>query len=384
MGSLPNLRLAPHQTRVVSLPIPSVDREPGVEYFLDVRFLTRRDSPLVPAGHVAAWEQFELPGEVPYAGAPLARSQKIEPSEEDGELHIEGEGFSLSIDLDDGQITSFVFQNTELVLSGPEPSFWRPPNDNDFGNGMPERQGIWKVAGPDREIDSVTWYQNSNRDVRVDITATLPAGDSKLFTEYVIWGSGEIVINNRFVPGAIDLPNLPRLGMNMTLPVELANVEWFGRGPHENYQDRNSSARVDLYESTVGEQYVPYIRPQENGYKTEVRWVALTNDQGVGLLAAGMSTFSFSALHFLGEDFDPGPEIRQRHTTDLVARDLVALRLDHGQMGVGGDTSWGARPHPQYTLPPQEYEYSILLKPFSSQNGPAVRQAKHDFKGPGR
>jgi beta-galactosidase len=93
-----------------------------------------------------------------------------------------------------------------------------------------------------------------------------------------------------------------------------------------------------------------------------------------------MPTFSFSALHFLNEDFDPGPEKEQRHTTDLVERDLVALRLDYGQMGVGGDTSWGARPHPQYTLPPQEYAYSILLKPLSIADGPAAQQAKHDFR----
>jgi beta-galactosidase len=379
-GSLANLRLAPHQVRTVSLPLPAIDPEPGIEYFLDVRFHTRRDEPLVPAGHLVAWEQFELPVYRPYTEAPLARAKKLVRTVEDGELHIQGEDFSLAIDLSDGQITSFAFEGAELVLSGPVPSFWRPPTDNDFGNGMPERQGIWKEAGPEREIDSVSWYQNSNRDVHVEITATLPAGDSKLFTEYVIWGSGEVVVSNRFVPGAIDLPNLPRLGMNMTLPRGLENIEWLGRGPHENYQDRNSGAAIGLYRGTVAEQYFPYIRPQENGYKTDVRWVALTNAEGVGLLAAGMPTFSFSALHFLNEDFDPGPEKEQRHTTDLVERDLVALRLDYGQMGVGGDTSWGARPHPQYTLPPQEYAYSILLKPLSTADGPAAQQAKHDFR----
>ncbi len=232
-GILGDFGLPPHQTRVASVPLPSMDPEPGVEYFLDIRFHTRRDGPLLSAGHLAAWEQFKLPVQVPFTSAPLARSRKIYPSEEDGMLFIEGESFTLTIDLDDGQISSFVYMGTELVLSGPEPSFWRPPNDNDFGNGMPERQGIWKVAGSDRHIESVSWYQNSNRDVRVNILATLPAGESKLFTEYVIWGSGEIVINNRFVPGAVDLPNLPRLGMNMSLPVEFESVEWLGRGQDE-------------------------------------------------------------------------------------------------------------------------------------------------------
>jgi len=383
-GSLDNLRLAPHQTRAVSLPLPSIDPEPGVEYFLDVRFFTRQDSTLVPEGYEVAWEQFELPVHMPYTGAPLSRAQKLITSEEDGELRLEGEGFSLAIDLSDGQMTSLVFGGTELLLSGPEPSFWRPPTDNDFGNDMPERQGIWKEAGRDRDINRVTWYQNSNRDVHVDIAATLPAGDSELFTEYVIYGSGEIVINNRLAPVAVDLPDLPRLGMDMTLPVGFENVEWLGRGPHENYQDRNSGAAVGLYQSTVSEQYVPYIRPQENGYKTDVRWVALSNDEGVGLLAAGMPTISFSALHYLSEDFDPGPEKAQRHTVDLVERDLVALRLDLGQMGVGGDTSWGARPHAQYMLPPREYAYSILLKPFSLRDGAAAVQARHNFKSSGR
>jgi beta-galactosidase len=158
--------------------------------------------------------------------------------------------------------------------------------------------------------------------------------------------------------------------MTMTLPVEFDNMEWYGRGPHESYWDRKTGAAVGLYRGSVMEQYHPYVRPQENGNKTDTRWVALTNAQGIGLLAVGMPLLNVSAHHFTIEDFDPGLEKRQRHTFHLEKQDLVTLNLDHRQMGVGGDTSWGARTHPEYTLPVRAYSYSMRLRPFSAPDRP--------------
>jgi beta-galactosidase len=170
--------------------------------------------------------------------------------------------------------------------------------------------------------------------------------------------------------------------MTMILNGEFENMAWFGRGPHENYWDRKTGAPVGVYEGKVIDQYHPYIRPQENGYKTDVRWVALTNSEGIGILAVGEPYLSVSALPFLNEDFDEGPDKAQRHTYHINRRDLVTLNLDYKQMGVGGDTSWGerARPHPEYTLYPNRvYSYSVRLYPFNTDENTPMELSKLIF-----
>jgi beta-galactosidase len=246
---------------------------------------------------------------------------------------------------------------------------------------MPERCRIWRDAGAKRTIEHVVPKQVSPHEVSVEVSAIIPAGQSRYFTSYRILGSGDIIISNRFVPGPDNngLPEIPRFGMTLTLPASFDHIAWYGRGPHESYWDRKTGAAVGLYRGTVMEQYYPYIRPQENGNKTNVRWVALTNDAGVGLLAVGMPHLSVSAHHFTIDDFDPGLEKAQRHTTDLKKRDLVTLNLDYRQMGVGGDTSWGARPHDEYTLFVREYSYSFRLRPFSANDGKPMVLSKLIF-----
>jgi len=164
--------------------------------------------------------------------------------------------------------------------------------------------------------------------------------------------------------------------MTMSLPAAFVNMAWYGRGPHESYWDRKTGAPVGVYRGKVMDQYHPYIRPQENGNKTDVRWVALTDEHGVGLLAEGMLLMSVSAHHFTMEDFDPGPRKRQRHAAELTRRDMVTLNLDYKQMGLGGDTSWGARVHPQYRLPAKEYSYRFRIRPFSPEDGTPMELAR--------
>jgi beta-galactosidase len=165
--------------------------------------------------------------------------------------------------------------------------------------------------------------------------------------------------------------------MQMVLPREFDTITWNGRGPHENYWDRHTSAAVGVYSGKVRDQYHPYIRPQENGYKTDVRWVTLTNAEGVGLLAVGMPLVSTAASCFLPDDYEFGPEKEQRHPTDMKERDLVVFNVDFKQMGVGGDTSWGAKPHDEYMLfPTREFVYSFRLRPFSKKDGAPAELSK--------
>lgn len=166
-------------------------------------------------------------------------------------------------------------------------------------------------------------------------------------------------------------PEMPRFGVRFSLPEEFNNLTWYGRGPHENYCDRNSAAFIDLYHSSVADRYFPYLRPQENGYKTDLRWMALTDENGNGLLIDGLPIFSGSALHNPIEDFDQGDKYNYRHTIDIKPRDEVFVTVDLMQMGVGGDNSWGALPHPQYLLPAGDYTFKFRLKPmFSDEVNP--------------
>ena len=162
----------------------------------------------------------------------------------------------------------------------------------------------------------------------------------------------------------IEQPELPRFGTILNIPGQFDKVSWYGRGPHENYQDRFTSAYTGLYQSEVEDLYFPYIRPQENGYRTETRWIALQNENGAGIMFVGEPMISFSALNYTMDDFDQGTKKNYRHTNDLVKKDFVSLNIDYKQTGVGGDDSWWARPHPQYTLKYGYYEYSYIIRPI--------------------
>ena len=215
------------------------------------------------------------------------------------------------------------------------------------------------------EIVGTTVTRVSDTEIRIVTEGTVPVGSSLYRTTYSILGNAEVIIDNHFIPGGANLPRMPRFGMQLTIPGAFSNVDWYGRGPHESYWDRKAGAR-----GTVSEQFHPYIRPQENGNKTDVRWMALSNDAGTGLLIIGMPLLSMSALHYLMEDLDPGEQKQQRHSGELAERDLVNVHVDLRQMGVGGINSWGTTALPQYSLDYEEYRYRFRLRPFSGPLDP--------------
>jgi hypothetical protein len=333
----------------------------------------------VPRGHLVAWEQFQLP---------VRRRPRLQPPVTAGGLEVQdgayalvvsGERFTLRFAKDRGEIDSWVFDGVELLRQGPVPDFWRAPTDNDFGNGFQVRTAVWKAASENRQLVTLTRRTLLSGALEVTSTFALDDVSSSLIVRSTVFGSGTILIDSELTPRDDDLPELPRFGMTLRLPKSFDHVQWYGRGPHESYWDRKSGARVGLYEGTVMEQYQPYVRPQENGNKTDVRWMALTNSEGRGLLAVGLPLLSASAHHFATADFDPGPEKAQRHTVDLVARDFVSLHLDYKQTGVGGDNSWGAVTHREYTVLPQPLAYSYCLRPFSADDGEPAALARQVF-----
>jgi beta-galactosidase len=371
-GTLAPVDVAPHRSAVIHMPLPDIEPQPGKEYFLNVSFSTRRPAPLVPAGHEVSWEQFKLPV---YKPAPPMDETVLAPLKLDKDktaFNIKGTGFTLSIDRETGRIVSWEYRGTQFIKNGPVPNFWRAATDNDYGWDMPKECRVWRDAVEKRIVDSVVARSLKPGKIEIKVASVLPTigeGGARYYTTYTVFAGGEIEVSNRFVPSQTKgLPVMPRFGMTMVLPGEFDTIQWYGRGLHESYWDRKTGAAVGVYKGTVMEQYHPYIRPQENGNKTDVRWVVLTNKAGMGLQVKGMPLLSVSAHHFLNEDFDEGEEKKQRHPYDLKPRDLVTLNIDYKQMGVGGDTSWGdrARPHPEYRLPVKEYSYSFIMRPFKN------------------
>jgi hypothetical protein len=192
---------------------------------------------------------------------------------------------------------------------------------------------------------------------------------------YDVYGSGDIVVEASLDPAG-NVPELPRFGMQMALPGSYSTMTWLGRGPHENYWDRNSGAAVGLYSGSVEELLHVYTRPQESSNRTDVRWLTLTDNNGTGLLAVGMPLLSVSAWPYSMDDL-----AQAMHMHELPRRDFITLNLDYRQMGVGGDDSWGARPHPEYTLPAKPYSYRFRLKPYSKDMGEANTLARQSLGG---
>jgi beta-galactosidase len=290
---------------------------------------------------------------------------RVEMSERADAIEVRGQGFELAFDRKSGTISSFKYRGTELVRSGPQPHFWRPPTDNDRGNRMPGRCGVWRNAGRDRKVDSVDAAKTAECAVRVTVKSRLAANDSPYESTFTVYGSGDVVVANRFEPKG-KLPELMRFGMQMTVPAGFERFTWYGRGPQETHWDRKLGARVGVWSGTVDEQFVDYSEPQENGNKADVRWAALEGEGGAGLLVVGMPLLNVSALHYTTADLEGA-----KHTFEMTKRDFVTLNIDLEQTGVGGDNSWGARPHGWCTLAPKPYSYSFRLRPFSRGEAPA-------------
>ena len=369
--------LAPRRSRLLSIPVPAIKPEPGVEYLLNFSVRTTEAKAPVPAGFEVAYEQFVLPIHPEPAFQPVENLPALTLTQDDKRVLIDNDQFAVSFAKKDGSILTYSFHGKQLLESGPQPNFWRAPTDNDFGNRMNTRCAVWRHAGDNRQLEKLDVIKVNS--ARIDVIAgfLLPDVNSTYRTIYSVLGNGEIVFENSFTPGDGNLPELPRFGMKMRIPAEFDQARWYGRGPHENYWDRKTGALIGVYHSTVDEQYVPYISPQENGYKTDVRWVALTNKDGVGLLAVGMPQLCFSSLFYTSEDLTQ--ESRgTKHTYDLNKNPFIEWNIDYKQMGVGGDNSWGARPHKQYTLFPAKYSYRFSLKPVTKTDD-LMKMSKERF-----
>ncbi|MBN1508298.1 MAG: DUF4981 domain-containing protein [Sedimentisphaerales bacterium] len=383
-GKLEKLTLAPKDTQKITIPLGKPDLKAGSECWLKVTFALAQDESWAPRGHVVAWDQFQMPFEVPAAPTlALDRMPAVKLQEQDKAFIVSGDDFKVVVGKGSGAIESLLFKGTELVTSPLIPDFWRAPTDNDNGNGMTRRCGVWRRAGAERKVQSVKAEQAGPQLVRIIADATLPVGDgTRCRTTYGIYGSGDIVIDAGMEPAGGNIPELPRFGMQMAIPGRFSVMTYLGRGPYENYWDRHTGSAVGLYSGSVEELLHVYTRPQESSNRTDVRWLLLADRDGAGLLAVGMPLLSVSAWPYSMEDLE-----KAAHVNELPRRNFIMLNLDYRQMGVGGDDSWGARTHPEYTLPAKSYSYQFRLKPYAKDMGDPDALARQSLAGsssPGR
>jgi beta-galactosidase len=373
-GSLPTLNTSPGKWTLVTIPYAAPELFPGAEAFLTLRFILKDDGLWAEAGHEVGWEQFKLP--YIQMGATNQKFEGDLPSlsvaETSEELAIQGETFTLKFEKSSGKLASFVYQETELVESGLQLNIWRAPTDNDGFKFEPDQPwrllGQWIEHGLDRlefVCNSLAWEEKDGT-VKIETFHTIKASGTEFGfrhqTVYTVYGNGDVQTEHQ-VDCDSQLPPLPRMGVILSLPVGFEQFTWLGRGPEESYVDRKAGVSVGLYSGTVDEQYVPYIMPQENGNKTDVRWVAVTNQDGVGLLAIGGSLMETSVSHFTANDL-----YKAYHTSELTRRPETYWVLDVMQCGLGGN-SCGPMTLPQYLVEPGQFKFSVLLRPVSPARG---------------
>ncbi len=361
-GILPQLSLEPGQEKVVTVELPAIKPEPGIEYFIDFSVTLKEDHPFRERGFEVAHEQFELPGSIA-AKKSVPQGGDLKVNESGEATTVTGANFAIAFDKASGTINSYLVNGFELLKKGPKINFWRAPNDNDKGSNMIGRLGVWREASNEAELSDMLVKQTTPNVVTITAKYALKPVESSQTVTYTIYGNGQIDVESSLNVQKEDLPDLPRFGMRWELPVNFDNLKYFGRGPQENYIDRKSGAFVAVYHGKVADQYVKYVRPQENGYKTDVRWFELRNENCVGIRVSGDELIGFSALHNPIEDFDQVTHDDFRHTNDIVKKDGVFVTADLKMMGVAGDNSWGAMPYPQYSIKAQDYTFRFTIEP---------------------
>jgi beta-galactosidase len=225
---------------------------------------------------------------------------------------------------------------------------------------MSNTLGVWRTAHNNRKLVEAEISHQSYDSVVMKVHYLLTDIQSSYTIQYKVDGNGDVTVRCS-IDIANYLPELPRFGMRMMLADGFKDLEYYGRGPYENYSDRNTASFINNYKSKVSEQFTQYIRPQENGYKTDARWIELTNSEVIIRIDAIEQPICFSTLHNTTEDLDPGTTKKQQHISDITPRKLTVLQVDHKQRGVGGDNSWGAFPHDEYRLLKKQYSYSYKI-----------------------
>ena len=373
-GLLQDLNVNPQQTKQVKLNYTIDGICPEKELLLNIAFKLKKAETLLPAGHVVAKNQLTVR---PYKAPKLEIANKqqtniavVPPTIKDNDryyLIVEGEDFRLDFERADGFLCRYDVKGLSMLKEDGKltPNFMRAPTDNDIAaKRQKEKHTTWKNV--DLKLKSLTLKMENDMAV-IDAEYAMESVKAKLYLTYIINNEGTIKVTQKMVTDkSAEVMDMYRFGMQMQMPKQLDQINYYGRGPIENYADRNNVTDIGNYKQTVAEQFYSYIRPQENGSKTDIRWWKQMNKGGNGLMFISEAPFTASALHYSIESLDDGTKKEQRHSEFVQPVDYTNLCIDKIQMGLGCVNTWGAVPLEKYRIPYADYEFSFIMKPIQS------------------
>lgn len=383
-----NVSLAPQDTAVIGTFSEKDIKEDG-EYFVNLYACASYEMPGIPRGYEVAKGQIFLGGSYD-AEKPVLRGERLSIDDDGNAISVFSSKVNFVFDRAKAEVVSYSVEGKEYLVDGQgiRPNFWRGPTDNDYGNGFPSRLAVWKESGKHLSVRSAS-AEDGDDYVRVFVEYSLKAGNECTVC-YDVYPSGVVKAFMTLSPTKDSL-EIPRVGLRFGVPAEMRNVQWYGRGPEENYIDRNAGTFVGLYVSTVEDMYYSYVRPQENGHRTDTRMLKLFEGREGGLEIVADSLFEFNALRYAVEDFDceeygdlpyqwrnltPSDRLhdidearnvyrKQVHVNDLVMKDFVEVCIDMGQCGVGGYDSWGSLPEDEHRIfTDKTYRWGFTILPF--------------------
>ena len=368
-GRVEDLNVGPQQTIKIKLPIGKTCQ--CSEWLLNVAYKLKNTEGLLPAGHTIAKQQLVLN---PYKAPSMelknqAKSnwEVVEPTLKENDEHyliVDGENFRIEFDKQNGYLSKYQVNGLDMMKEGSylKPNFWRAPTDNDFGAYLQRRYAVWKNP----TIKLVSLQQRiADQQAIIEAAYELPEVSAKLSLTYVINNEGTMKVTQKMTADKnAKVANMFRFGMQMQMPRSFDQVEYYGRGPVENYIDRKGNADLGIYRQSVAEQFYSYIRPQENGTKSDLRWWKTLNVSGHGIQVVAAEPFSASALHYTIESLDEGTHKQQGHSPEVEEADLTNFCFDLIQAGLGCEDSWGRIARPEYQVPYGDYEFTFILKPM--------------------
>lgn len=368
-GGEEHLNVTPQSSAKIPIDFGNISN--NGEWLLNVRYLLKNQEGLLPAGYEVAKQQFILKGyEAPsvklqnVAAVNAAIKEPVITESHKTLLIISGEDFSVEFDRRSGYIVHYVAQGTRMLKEGSSitPNFWRAPTDNDFGASLQLKYAVWK--NPVIHLKEMNYAMNNGIATVTCHYDMVNIADLTL--EYEINNLGAVKISQTMKAGNRNVADMFRFGMQIVMPASFERVVYYGRGPVENYSDRKSYTDIGLYSQSVDEQFYPYIRPQENGTRSDIRWWNILNPSGIGLRIDSEEPFSASALHYTIESLDEGLFKNNHHSQEITKADLTNLLVDKAQMGLGCVNSWGALPLKEYTLPYGDYKFVFRLTPVKN------------------
>ena len=368
-GRVEDLNVGPQQTAKIKLPIGNICS--CSEWLLNVAYKLKNTEGLLTAGHTVAKQQLVLnPYKAPnmeLKNQTKSNQDIVEPTLKENDqryLIVNGENFRIEFDKQNGYLSKYQVNGLDMMKEGSylKPNFWRAPTDNDFGAYLQRRYAVWKNP----TIKLVSLQQRiADQQAIIEAAYELPEVSAKLSLTYVINNEGTMKVTQKMIADKnAKVANMFRFGMQMQMPRSFDQVEYYGRGPVENYIDRKGNADLGIYRQSVAEQFYSYIRPQENGTKSDLRWWKTLNVSGHGIQVVAAEPFSASALHYTIESLDEGTHKQQGHSPEVEEADLTNFCFDLIQAGLGCEDSWGRIARPEYQVPYGDYEFTFILKPI--------------------